>query len=182
MFISVLTTACYLSLFLASLIESTPSRLISLQCILIQPSTSSLGLPHSFFLSFKFPNQNTADISLLSYTCHMPCQSHPSWCGHPNNIWWGMQTNAMALSPSWNTDSSSATQEILLILLKPNAYYHVKNTQICPYPKPDQYSQFPIHFSITLPSKTMSSKSPLSTQVSPPKPCTQLSSLPCLPV
>jgi hypothetical protein len=41
--------------------------------------------------AFSFPQQCSVGISLLPYTCHMPCQSHPPLFNRPDNINWGLQ-------------------------------------------------------------------------------------------
>ena len=37
-------------------------------------------------LSFSFPHQNPACVSLLPHTCHTHCPSHPPLCVHPHTI------------------------------------------------------------------------------------------------
>jgi hypothetical protein len=41
--------------------------------------------------TFSFPHQCSVCISLLPYTCHMSCQSHPPLFNRPDNIKWRLQ-------------------------------------------------------------------------------------------
>ena len=82
-FITVLTTACFLTLTWARLIHSTPSQPVSLRYILILASYLCLGV--------IFPHQNPVCISLPPYAWCMPCSSYPPWLDHLHNICWRVQ-------------------------------------------------------------------------------------------
>jgi hypothetical protein len=40
-----------------------------------------------WLLSFRFPHQNSVGSCLVPHTCHVPHQSHPSWCNSQNVGW-----------------------------------------------------------------------------------------------
>ena len=54
--------------------------------------SSHPNLDHWSTLSFGFPHQNPACISLLPHTCHTTRPSQPPWLHKPNNIRWAVQT------------------------------------------------------------------------------------------
>ena len=74
-------------------------------------------------------------------------------------------TYSMEQSRSWEANRFSASQEIPRGLWKPKVHYHIYK---CPYPEPLQSSPCPTshnlksHLNIILPTKTGSSKWPLS--------------------
>ena len=86
MFAAVFTTTRHLSLSPARSIQSTPYHRVCLKYILILPSHPHRGLPSGLFPSGS-PNKNRPCLSFLSYTCHMPCQSHPPRFYHPSTTW-----------------------------------------------------------------------------------------------
>jgi len=58
------------------------------------PCLSLLGDP------FRFTHHNPAFISPLPHSCHIPRLPHPLWCGHPNDIWFGVQIIKLLLIQS----------------------------------------------------------------------------------
>ena len=93
-------------------------------------------------------------------------------------------TYTMEQSPSWEANRFSASQEIPCILGNPGASLpHSQLHATCPYPEPARSSPYP-HiplpedpFNITLPSMPVFQVVSFL-QVSPPKPCISLSSVP----
>jgi hypothetical protein len=62
---------------------------LSLRCILILSTHLHLGLPSVLFPS-EFPTKILYTF-LFPHWCYMPCPSHPSWLGHSNYVWRGVQ-------------------------------------------------------------------------------------------
>jgi len=91
-------------------------------------------------------------------------------------------TYSMEHSRSWEANSSSGSQEIHLILWNPKVHYRIYKTpspapilnQINPAHAPPTHF-LKIHLNIILPSTSRSSQVFSFAQVSPPKPCIQLS-------
>ena len=50
------------------------------------PPPLSMPLHSKYSFYFKLYNLRPVSVVLLSHSCHMPCQSHPPWCGRRNNV------------------------------------------------------------------------------------------------
>ena len=96
-----------------------------------------------------------------------------------------LPTYSMKQNPSWEANRFSASQEIPRILWNPKVHYRIhKCPPSVPYTEPARSSP---HLHITLPEDPSQYYPPIYAwvsqevsvpQVSPPKPCTRLSSLP----
>jgi hypothetical protein len=75
-FITALTSACHLSLSLASLIQSTHPHPTSWRSIIILSPHLRLGLPQRS-LSFRFPHQNPIHTTPTTHTRYIPRPAHP---------------------------------------------------------------------------------------------------------
>ena len=60
---------------------------LKIQCNIIIPSTPGSS---KWFLSLRFPHQNSVCMSHFPDTCYVHRPTHTSWFSRPNNIWWGV--------------------------------------------------------------------------------------------
>jgi hypothetical protein len=88
-----------------------------------------LSLTHrssKWSLSFIFPHTNPVCISLLTHTWHEFPPSHPLWCNHWNNIWWGVKIPKLQVMQfffrSLTPVSQVQTPSLVLCSLAPSAY------------------------------------------------------------
>ena len=71
-----------------------PSHFLKIHLnIILPPRPGSSKWDHSL----RFLHQNPVCICPHSHTCNVPRQSHSSWRGHPNNIWWGYRSISSSL-------------------------------------------------------------------------------------
>jgi hypothetical protein len=80
-FITVFTSACHLSLFWASSIQSIPPQPTSWNFILLLSSTPGSS---KWSLSLRFPHQNPVYAPPLLHARYMHRPSYSSWFCHPN--------------------------------------------------------------------------------------------------
>jgi hypothetical protein len=50
--------------------------------------------------SISFSNQNIVWISIFFHAYYLPCQFHPRWIDHFNNIWWNVQVKKLLIMQS----------------------------------------------------------------------------------
>ena len=77
-------------------VHASPSHSLNIHFNIILPCTSRSS---KFSFSRRTSDQNYVWTSPVSNTCHIPRLSHSSWFGHPNNIWWGVQTITCITAP-----------------------------------------------------------------------------------